>query len=351
MPRYTSNPLAPGNLFAGQYLVESTLGEGAMGAVAAATCRSTGQKVAIKCLLPAHRSEPTVVARFQREMRATERLRSEHVARVIDHGEIPGADAPIAFMVMERLDGCDLRTLLAQRRALSVRRAAEYVSQACVGLAEAHALGIVHRDLKPANLFRGVSASGRKIIKVLDFGIAKFGSHNAAGDARDVTQCAATMGSPSYMAPEQMLDARSVDARADVWSLGVILYQLVSGVKPFRGEQITDVAFAVITEVPAPLDQIAPHVPPAFARIVARCLEKRREDRWPSVVELARALAPFAHRAESAPRVELANRTVQLGQAIQALKDEHLKEDHPSDPGESQDVAIDEGPATRRMTA
>jgi serine/threonine-protein kinase len=167
-----------------------------------------------------------------------------------------------------------------------------------------------------------VDATGRKLIKVLDFGIAKFQSPNAAGDGRDVTECSVVIGSPSYMAPEQMLDARSVDARADVWSLGVILYVLVSGLKPFTGEQITDVAFAVLTGEHRPLVEVAPYVPGPFAEIVERCLAKRLDDRWPSVVELARALAPFALRPESAPRVELSNVTVQLESAlVRSLED------------------------------
>ena len=338
--------LAPGDIFAKHYRIERALGEGAMGTVVAARHADTGERVAIKCLLPIHRDDRGIVARFQREARATLRINSEHVARVLEHGETPlhGAPggAPVLYLVMEHLEGCDLRSYLAQRGSLSVRRAAEFVSQACVALAEAHALGIIHRDLKPANLFHSRQRDGSSLIKVLDFGIAKFQSPNTSGDALEVTACASTMGSLQYMAPEQLLDARSVDGRADVWSLGVILYLLVSGVRPFNGDVVTDLAFEVLTGAPRPLSEVAPFAPPEFVAVVMRCLNKRREDRCPSMVELARALAPFAQRPASAPRLQLGLRTARLSRAELLLSLDAAARSLPA----NDDL---DGPPTRRM--
>jgi len=309
--------LRPGNVFACRYLVERMLGEGAMGTVLAAEDITSGAKVALKCLLPGHHDDPAIVARFRREARATTRLRSEHVARVLDHGEAPSprGGPPLLYLVMDRLEGADLREQIRTQGRIAAGRAAEYVSQACVGLAEAHALGIVHRDLKPANLFCTARPDGSVLVKVLDFGIAKFESPNASGDRLEMTEHASTMGSLFYMAPEQVLDARSVDGRADIWSLGVVLYQLVSGQRPFSGAEVTDVAFEILTGKPRPFAEAAPHAPPELASVVMRCLCHKRDDRWPNMVELARALAPFAQRHASAPRSQLAMRTTELSAA------------------------------------
>ncbi len=333
--------LRPGDLFIGKYRITGVLGEGAMGTVLAAQHVSTGERVAIKCLLPVHRENPAIIARFRREAQATVRLKSEHVARIFDHGDIadPGGGPPTFYLVMEHFEGCDLRSYLEQRGPLPVHRATRYVSQACLGLAEAHALGIVHRDLKPANLFR-TKRDGSALIKVLDFGVAKFGSPNACGDRLDMTEHAETIGSLRYMAPEQMLDARSVDGRADIWALGVILYVLLSGARPFEGDVVTDLAYAVLVGAPRPLRDAAPQVPAELEAVVMRCLEKRREDRYSSMVELARALAPFTQRPQSTAR-EPSQRAAPLSAAMLELAKQTIRL-----PVETEDDS--EGPATTR---
>jgi serine/threonine-protein kinase len=341
--------LRPGNILAERYLIESVLGEGAMGTVFAAQNLTTGGRVALKCLLPSLREDPAMVARFWREARATARLRSEHVARVLDHGEVVRATGgpPVCYLVMELLEGSDLRSQLHFAGRLSVRRSSEYVSQACVGLAEAHALGIVHRDLKPANLFITRRGDGTTLVKLLDFGIARYDSPNASGDRLDMTECASSMGSLQYMAPEQILDARGVDGRADIWSMGVVLYQLVTGQKPFLGQELTDVAFAVLTSAPRPLPELLPGIAPEFARVVMRCLAKKREHRFPNIVELARALSPFSQRHSSAARAQLAIRTAEISPA-----DAHwLRHGAAEEPSEDTPflAAEDVEPETRRV--
>ena len=282
--------LQPGNVVGERYEVERVLGVGGMGAVVAARDRQGGRSVAIKALLTEQAAQGDVVARFARECRATARLESEHVTRVFDTGTLPTG---VPYMVMELLVGEDLKSLVKALGPLPFADAAGYVYQACVALTEAHALGIVHRDLKPANLFLTRRAGGAPMIKVLDFGIAKFSSPDLAGDALDMTEARAVLGSRAYMAPEQMRSPRDVDARADVWALGAILYYLVTGKAPFAGETAEDVILLVAHGTPPPIAETRPETPAGFERVVLRCLAKARRDRWANVVELARALAPF----------------------------------------------------------
>jgi serine/threonine-protein kinase len=340
---HPTTSLSAGDVLAGKYVIEQVIGEGGMGKVLAGRRIDDGRLCAIKCLLPAHRDNPDIVARFQREARATSRLTSEHVTRVLESGEIHGEGGapPTFYLVMEHLEGYDLKTLLQRKGRFSAARAAGYVSQACLALAEAHALGIVHRDLKPANLFRTTQG----VVKVIDFGIAKFTSSNVTGDRAEMTEGAIMMGSMPFMAPEQVLDARSVDGRADLWSLGVVLYQLVSGEKPFVGDDPSEQAFNLLTGAPRPLGDLCPTLPRGFEAVVMRCLEKRRDLRYPSAAELARALAPFAERRPtSRPGEQLIHRTLPLDpetvhRALAAARD--------SDP------SVDEidGPPTRRLGA
>jgi serine/threonine protein kinase len=292
--------LHPGTLVGGSYLIDRVLGIGGMGTVVAARSLVTGELVAIKFMLPHCAEHRHLLVRFQREARATERLKSEHVGRVLATGEV-GPNAP--FMVMEYLDGEDLRSLVKREGPLEPRQAAAYVSQACTGLAEAHALGIVHRDLKPANLFLARRPRGPSIIKVLDFGVAKFDSPNVAGDDQDVTTTHAMVGTHHYMAPEQIVSPHAVTAVADVWALGAILHFLLTGKTPFAAPTVAEVLVNVLREPPHPIEELRPCVPPRLAAIVRRCLEKDREKRYPNATELARELEPLArmHHEHEAP--------------------------------------------------
>jgi serine/threonine-protein kinase len=281
----------PGEVLAGKYRVDRVLGRGGMGIVVAAHHVQLDEKVAIKFLLPGALGNADAVARFIREARAAVKIKSEHVARVSDVGTLE-TGAP--YMVMEYLEGSDLGAWLDERGPMAVDQAAEFVLHASEALAEAHALGIVHRDLKPANLFCVRRADGLLSVKVLDFGISKVSP--VAGSSHDhaMTRTHAILGSPLYMSPEQMVSSRGVDARTDIWSLGVILYQLVTGRTPFEAEAMPELVLKIAGSPPTPIATFRPDVPPPFGAVISRCLEKDRDKRFRTIGELAEALVDFA---------------------------------------------------------
>jgi eukaryotic-like serine/threonine-protein kinase len=283
--------VAEGDVLAGKYRVERVLGQGGMGRVLLATHLGLDEPVAIKVLRAELTDVSGFVDRFRREAQASVRLRSEHVCRVFDVGELEGG---LPFIVMELLRGRDLAQLLRVRRkkghqGLSVREAVLYALQAAEGLAEAHALGIVHRDVKPANLFRARRADGTPSIKILDFGIAHTGERQGSG--------AAVLGSANYMAPEQTRPSRVLDGRADVWALAASLYQLLAGRGPFDREFPHEVIAAIVADDPPRLDDIVEAVPAKLADVIHRGLAKDLDRRWSSMVAFAAALAPFAGSA------------------------------------------------------
>jgi eukaryotic-like serine/threonine-protein kinase len=274
-----------GDVIAQKYRLEDIAGEGGMGIVYAAEHVVLKQRVAVKVLLPDAAGSEAMVERFAREARAAARIVSEHVARVLDAGSL-STGAP--FLVMEFLEGCDLEELAALQKTLPVRDVVEYAVQALDGLAHAHAVGIVHRDLKPANLFLSCRPDGSNAIKIVDFGISKTGKTE---DKRLTGQH--VLGSPVYMSPEQLRNAHDIDPRADLWSLGVVMYELLAGRPPFDGEGVGEVFAAILEQSPVPLSQLCPNVPPALADVIDKCLRRDPEDRWSNAAELARALAPF----------------------------------------------------------
>jgi eukaryotic-like serine/threonine-protein kinase len=288
------SPVAIGAVVAGKYRVERVLGQGGMGVVVAARHIDLDQPVALKFILPHALAGKGNVERFMREARAAVRLKSEHVARVYDVGR-DGEDRP--FMVLELLEGMDLSKVMKSKGPLPVADAVEYVLQACEALVEAHAAGIVHRDLKPQNLFVTRRLNGTPLVKVLDFGIAKAFGPGAVGQMA-LTDSAAIIGSPLYMAPEQMRSARTAEIRSDIWALGVILYELLGGRLPFDGETVTEVCIRVVNEQPAALLELRPALDPAIVAIVMRCLQKEPELRFHNVSALAAALEPFSRSAQ-----------------------------------------------------
>jgi serine/threonine-protein kinase len=279
-----------GDVLDGKYRVEKIIGKGGMGVVVAARNLALDAKVALKFLLPSRLPSEQAVSRFTREARAAARITSEHVARVHDVGLLENG-AP--YIVMEFLEGEDLSQWLRNRGPLPIDMAVDFVLQASVAAADAHSLGIVHRDLKPANLFCVRRSDGQLMIKVLDFGISKVTGPTEAA-AGVITTTGTMMGSPHYMSPEQMQSARDVDHRSDIWALGVIAFELLTGKVPFPGGTFGEIILACSTKPPLPLRSFRPEAPEALEAVVQRCLEKDPRARYANVAELALALAPFA---------------------------------------------------------
>jgi serine/threonine-protein kinase len=283
----------PGEVVADKYRIESVLGRGGMGVVYRAHHEILGQAVGLKLMLPEIAQSGEAVARFLNEARAAARILNEHVARVMDVGRLPNG---LPYIVMEFLDGNDLGQHVSAGSRLAVETIVDYVLQALEAIGEAHAIGIVHRDLKPSNLFVARAEDGAPRVKVLDFGISKDKSGGVAASGK-LTSTRAVLGSPSYMSPEQLRTSRDVDARSDVWALGVILYELLTGELPFDGESLGALFAAILEEEPRPLRERRADVPPGLEQVILRCLRRKPEERWPSVTELAHALAPFGSRA------------------------------------------------------
>jgi serine/threonine protein kinase len=295
-----SSRVQPGDLIAEKYEVERVLATGGMGVVLAAQHKQLKRRVALKFLLPELCQASDVVARFLREAQAMTTIQNEHVTRVLDVGTTSDGSP---FMVMEYLEGEDLGQTLERRQRLSVTEAVEYVLQAMEALAEAHINGFVHRDLKPSNLFVTNRPDGSPLVKVLDFGISKAVANDGVAD---LTHAQGILGSPLYMSPEQIRSSRSVDVRADIWALGIILHELIAGRPPFEAEAVSAVLASIVADDPVPLSSVAPDAPPALSNVILRCLRRKREERYSTVAELATDLQPFAsHEARlSIARIE-----------------------------------------------
>ena len=288
MPQPSSPDIPPvqtGDILDGKYRVDRVLGAGGMGIVVAATHVHLNTRVAIKFLLPAAMGSPQIIERFGREARAAVQIQSEHVARVTDVGSLPTGSP---YMVMEYLEGSDLAETIERGGAMPVHQAVGYVLQACEAIAEAHSLGIIHRDLKPANLYLARRAGRDPMVKVLDFGISKTKDASAG-----LTQTSSVMGSPYYMAPEQMMSSKDVDVRSDIWALGIILYELLTGKAPFGGETMAEIVFQVTQRDAGPLRDKRPDVPEGLAAVVETCLRRDPKQRYENVARFAAALVSF----------------------------------------------------------
>jgi eukaryotic-like serine/threonine-protein kinase len=286
-------PVAPGDLLADKYRVERVIGVGGMGVVVAATHVELEEPRALKFMLRKYSDDAEAAARFVREAKAAARLKSEHVGAIYDIGRLESGQP---YMVMEYLAGDDLRVILEREGQLPIEQAVDYTLQALCGLAEAHAAGIVHRDLKPANLFVTQGTDGLPRVKIVDFGISKLTGATAQPTAAK-TQTAALLGSPHYMSPEQLACARLVDARTDIWSVGIMLYEMLTGKLPFDGPSVTAVTVVVVQKDPPKPSGLRPEIAPALEAAILRCLAKDPAERFPDVAALGEALAPFGSEA------------------------------------------------------
>ncbi len=287
--------MQPGERFAGKYLIQRVLGTGGMGVVVAALHEQLGQPVAIKLLSVAKNLQPEGVSRFLREARAAAALHSEHVARVVD---VDVDETGRHYIVMERLEGRDLSAITSRGERPPVTTSVGYILHACEAIAEAHALGIVHRDLKPGNLFLSRRLDGSPFIKVLDFGISKFAESEGlqSADVGSLTSSQILLGTPSYMSPEQVRTPLAVDGRSDVWALGVILFQLLTGELPFAGATVADIIAAILTVVPPTPSTLRRELPEELSAVVVASLRKDPDQRISSVGLLAERLRPWAPR-------------------------------------------------------
>ncbi len=283
-----------GDIVLHKYRVEHRLGQGGMGYVLAVRHIELGELFAMKVLLKSALARPGAADRFLREARSAARLKSDHVVRVYDIGKLE-TDEP--YILMEHLRGKDLADVLEEKGTLPAREVVDFMLEALDALAEAHALGVVHRDLKPSNLFIAARRDDLPALRVLDFGISK--ELNAKDQA--MTHSASLMGSPYYMSPEHMRSAKHVGPATDIWSLGIIMFELLTGRIPFEGETPTEVCARVLEmEVPSILE-LAPNTPAALVEIVGRCLRRPPEERY-SAVELQHALAEVSVALGDVPR-------------------------------------------------
>ncbi len=292
--------VVPGDVIGDKYRIDAVVGRGGMSTVYRATHVQLEQLVAIKVLSPAALVMPEYVARLKREALAATRIRSQHVVRIFDIGELPEHGVP--YLVMEHLTGADLAAVLAKRGPLPTRLAVECILHACEALAEAHALGIVHRDLKPANLFLTESVDGSTCVKVLDFGISRM---TRRSPLLPLTDPGTVLGTPSYMAPEQMEASDRVDGRSDIWALGAILYELLVGRPPYGGESLPQIFMRILrSKTPRPSAERS-DVGFELDQIVARCLAVEPDERFATVADLAWALSTTGvpHARDSAARI------------------------------------------------
>ena len=286
--------LAQGELVGDRYRVGPVIGAGGMGIIYKAQHIELGTSVALKVIRPDIARNSSVWRRFSREARALGALHNRHVVRVHDAGTL---ESGLRYLVMELLDGTDLRRLLQSEGALPIPRAVDYVSQVCSALGDAHRLNIIHRDVKPENIFLAQHRSGEPTIKLLDFGVALF-----LDDAGQLTVPGRNVGSPHYLSPEQMQNPSGVDQRSDIWAIALLMFELLAGRSPFYGLNAAQTCLKISRGPMPAVAEVLPHVPAALTQVIQRCLALDPARRPQSADELIASLEPFSSRhAQLAP--------------------------------------------------
>ena len=297
-PRPSFGSLAPrrlelraGDVLAGKYRIERVHAPGALGVTCDAEHLQLAQRVSIKLCLADQRSQADRAARFLRGARLAAQFRNPHVARVLDLGTL---ESGVPYSVTEHLSGTDLRGVLRVREQLPLAEAVDYVLQACEGLAEAHVAGLVHRNLKPSNVFLSRNQDGRPTIKVLDFSLID----GPLGDpSLTLSTESSVVSSLAYVAPEQIREPESVDVRADIWALGALLHELLSGAPLFVASSVPGIFAAIAADTVPPVSHQCSDIPRELDEVLLRCLERERDYRWTDVGALARQLRRFASPA------------------------------------------------------
>jgi eukaryotic-like serine/threonine-protein kinase len=286
---------APGEILENKYRIIRLIGEGGMGSVFEAEATRLHRRVAIKVLHAGSAGEGEMAARFQLEAQAAGRIGSRHIVEVIDLGQLPdGAH----YMVMEFLEGQSLRQRIAERGAMTASDLFPIAEQLLTGVGAAHAAGIIHRDLKPDNVFLVRQPDGKDFVKILDFGISKFGGQSGPGGRElSLTRTGALMGTPFYLAPEQANGSKGIDQRTDLYTVGVILYECIAGVVPHAADTFNQLLFRIVLEPPPPILDRVPSADPSFVAIIERAMAKEPKLRFQSADEMSQALAGWAQGA------------------------------------------------------
>ena len=282
------SPLALGDVVAERYRIEAVIGSGGMGIVYEAKHVSLGTKVAVKVIRPDIAQNSSLWKRFAREARALAALHNKHVVRVHDAGTLPSG---LRYLVMELLIGTDLRRLLQEAGPMPAARAVDYVLQVCSALGDAHRLHIIHRDVKPENIFLARYRAAEPTIKLLDFGVARF-----LDEGGQLTMPGSGVGSPRYLSPEQVQTPNAIDQRSDLWGVGLLLYELLTGLSPFAGMNTAQMCLAICRGPIPAIESLRRDLPAGLVRAIRSCLEIDPAQRVASADELSAALEPYSSR-------------------------------------------------------